>query len=168
MINPDYIPATTKQRQFALADNELQGRTIAITGATGGLGTALAKSLAHAGATVVLISRKEKKLDKLYDVLVANGAPTPAIVPIEHDKASEAAYVELAELLYREFGGLDALVHTAADLGGHLALTQSVHAWQPGVFTGSQTRSLLGRLWYIQTSRPGVHANACRRKRSSE
>ena len=128
MIDPNYQQASAAQRQFELPANALAGKNIAITGATGGLGTALSKSLAAAGATVVLVSRKEKKLEKLYDALLANGAPTPAIVPIEQDKANEAAYAELAELIYNELGGLDALIHTAADLGTPTPMTGIAHA----------------------------------------
>jgi len=127
MIDPNYTQATEIQRQFTLQKDDLRGKTIAITGATGGLGTELSKSLANAGASVVLISRNEKKLEKLYDVLIADGAATPAIVPIEQGKANEAAYQELAALIYAEFGGLDALVHTAADLGTPTPMTGISH-----------------------------------------
>lgn len=88
-----------------------------ITGATGGLGTSLSKACAAAGATLVLSSRKVRKLEQLYDALVDEGAATPAIMPIEQDKAGPGEYAALADMLEKEFGNIDALVHTCAELG---------------------------------------------------
>ena len=80
------MPSTTDQRpadlpeyqvvpgfQDALPANAMRGRVIAVTGATGGLGTALSKSLAEQGATIILLGRKMKKLEALYDVVDALG-----------------------------------------------------------------------------------------------
>ncbi|PID61486.1 MAG: hypothetical protein CSB44_06725 [Gammaproteobacteria bacterium] len=111
------IEATPDIRDFRPAREELPGRTIAITGATGGLGTALARYCAEAGATLVLIGRNEEKLEKLYDVVDSLGKATPAMLPLEQDKAGEAACAEAASLIASEIGGLDMLVHTASDGG---------------------------------------------------
>ena len=171
MIDPNYQQASAEQRQFELPANAFAGKNIAITGATGGLGTALSKSLAAAGATVVLVSRKEKKLEKLYDALLANGAPTPAIVPIEQDKANEAAYAELAELIYGEMGGLDALIHTAADLGTPTPMTAIAHAEWMRVMSVNLTsarllslamlpllkESPLGSMVFLLDNKPGAY-----------
>lgn len=106
--------ASTVQRSFELQADALAGRVIAVTGATGGLGTQLCHALAAAGATVVMIARSEKRLDALYDALITAGSATPVQVPLAQDKAAEAEYAELATLLAGELGSLDALVHTAA------------------------------------------------------
>ncbi|MFK7889840.1 MAG: SDR family NAD(P)-dependent oxidoreductase [Granulosicoccus sp.] len=114
---PNYQACTKDQSAFKLSRDSLQDKVVLVTGATGGLGTSLCKACAESGATLVLASRKEKKLEKLYDVLVDNGAPTPAILPLEQDKAGPAEYIEIAEMLEAEFGKLDAIVHTCAELG---------------------------------------------------
>ena len=44
---------------------ELAGKTVLLTGATGGLGRAMAEALAERGATLVLSSRKPQELDEL-------------------------------------------------------------------------------------------------------
>ena len=49
----------------------LADRVILITGASGGLGAPLARACAAQGATVVLHGRIERKLDALYDEVVA-------------------------------------------------------------------------------------------------
>lgn len=117
MQKPNYQPSTDLQRQYALNERCLHEKVVLITGATGGMGTCLSKACAAAGATVVLASRKVKKLEKLYDALVDSGAATPAIVPLEQDKAGPADYAGIADMLEQEFGKIDALVHTAAELG---------------------------------------------------
>jgi len=105
---PEYQPA----RQFgdALDSEALRERIVAVTGATGGLGTSLCKGLAQRGATVVMLGRKMKKLEALYDVLDQQGAATPAMAELDlasHDSEDARA---VAEMLYAEFGRLDALV----------------------------------------------------------
>ena len=52
---------------------DLAGRVIMVTGATGGLGRPLALACAAAGATVVLHGRVVRKLEALYDEIVAAG-----------------------------------------------------------------------------------------------
>lgn len=117
MQSPNYTQCTRQQRLFDLQPNDLENRVIMITGATGGFGTTLSKACASAGATVVLTGRSVKKLEKLYDVLVDSGAPQPAIVPLEQDKAGPDEYGDIADMISKELGQLDGLIHTAAELG---------------------------------------------------
>ncbi|MFK7995368.1 MAG: SDR family NAD(P)-dependent oxidoreductase [Granulosicoccus sp.] len=117
MQQPNYQPSTQTQKEFKPGEDALAGKVVLITGATGGLGTCLSIACAQAGATVALASRNEKKLEKLYDVIVDSGAEKPAIIPLQQDKAGPAEYSQLADLLTSEFGMLDALVHCSADLG---------------------------------------------------
>ena len=113
----NYQSSTPEQQAFSLSPGSLQDQVILITGATGGLGTCLSFECARAGATLVLASKSQKKLEKLYDALLDAGAPKPAIVPLRQDKAGPAEYAQLEDLLAQEFGRLDALVHCSADLG---------------------------------------------------
>ncbi len=117
MQNPNYTACQHAQKSYTLPPGCLDSKVILITGATGGLGTALSKACAEAGATVVLASRKLKKLEKLYDVIKGIGQREPAMITLEQDKAGPSEYIELADMLQSEFGALDAMVHTAADLG---------------------------------------------------
>ena len=117
MQNPNYINCSAEQKKFTLPANSLNGKVILITGSTGGLGTALSKASAEAGATVILIGRKLKKLEKLYDVVQGIGNEEPAMITLEQDKAGPNEYIEIADMLESEIGTLDAIVHTAADLG---------------------------------------------------
>jgi NAD(P)-dependent dehydrogenase (short-subunit alcohol dehydrogenase family) len=96
---------------------DLSGAVVLVTGATGGLGEALARACAAAGATVVLHARVVRRLEALYDALVATGAPEPVILPLDLAKAEASDFANVAMALESQFGRLDALVHTAVQLG---------------------------------------------------
>lgn len=95
----------------------LAGRVILVTGASGGLGGALAKACAAAGAQVVLSGRNVRKLESVYDAIVAAGSPRPSIAPLDLERADASHYGALADAVRNEFGRLDGLVHAAAALG---------------------------------------------------
>ncbi len=96
---------------------DLRGRVVLITGAGDGLGAALARGCAAAGAEVVLLGRTVRKLEAVYDAIVAAGGPEPAIYPFDLEGATPDEYAELAERVGESLGRLDALVHNAAMLG---------------------------------------------------
>lgn len=108
---------TDTQWQFALTAKALENKVFVVSGATGGLGTELSKALARRGASVVLLGRKLKKLEALYDVLTTLSSATPALVTLDQATALPENYLELGQMLANEFGQLDGLVHCAADLG---------------------------------------------------
>lgn len=95
----------------------LADRVILITGAGGGLGSALAVACAGLGARIVLSGRKVPKLEKVYDAIVAAGGPRPSIAPLDLERADATHYDALADAVRNEFGRLDGLVHAAALLG---------------------------------------------------
>jgi NAD(P)-dependent dehydrogenase (short-subunit alcohol dehydrogenase family) len=99
------------------ADRLLENRVILVTGAADGIGRALATACASRGATVILLDRNVKGLETLYDEITAAGRPEPAIYPMDLKGAIAADYRSLAEVLEKEFGRLDGLVHNAAYLG---------------------------------------------------
>lgn len=95
----------------------LKDRVILVTGAGDGIGKAAALAFAGHGATVVLVGKTTKKLEKVYDAIVAAGGPEPVLHPMNLEGATPEHYAELAEALQREFGRLDGLLHNAAWLG---------------------------------------------------
>ncbi len=96
---------------------DLHERVVFVTGATGGLGSVLARASAAAGATVVLHGRVVRKLEALYDDIVAAGNPEPVILPLDLAKATADEFGNVAQALQAQCGRLDAVVHTAALLG---------------------------------------------------
>lgn len=101
-------------RAYAPAPDRLAGRVILVTGASDGIGRAVALALAAHGATVALHGRSLKKLEKVYDTIVAAGHPKPALLPLDLEKAVAQDYDALVTGLEQEFGRLDGLLHNAS------------------------------------------------------
>src|ERR1700691_1470477 len=117
-------------KQFKADPDLLAGRVILITGAGGGLGSALARECAKAGASVILCGRHAAKLERVYDEIEKMGAPQPAIAMLDLAAATAADYDSLAATIGDEFGRLDGLVHAAALLGDRTPLEQyDVPTW---------------------------------------
>ncbi len=112
--------------------NLLHDRVILITGASDGIGKALALRCAELGARVVLHGRNKKKLEAVYDEVSAlPGAPRPTIAVMDLLTADGDAYTSLVDSLEAEFGKLDGLVHNASILGKRLSIEQYDPAeWQ--------------------------------------
>ena len=120
----------TIPRDFTSSPGLLTDRVVLITGATGGLGRALALECARAGATVILSGRNPGKLERVYDEVEALGAPQPAIVTLDLATANAVDYDGLARTIGSEFGRLDGLVHCAGSLGDRMLLEQyDVPTW---------------------------------------
>lgn len=119
-------------RNYAYSENLLHDRVILITGASDGIGRALALHAAKLGAKIIIHGRNVKKLESVYDEIEALGnAPRPSIVVLDLASAESAAYVSLAESLADEFGRLDGLVLNASILGDRFSIEQyDVETWQ--------------------------------------
>jgi len=116
---------TTDPRSYQYADDLLRDRIILITGATDGIGRALALHAAHLGAQVVLHGRNVNKLEKVYDELEAiEGAPRPSIAVVDLASANSESYISLASSIEQEFGRLDGLVLNASILGERYSIEQ--------------------------------------------
>ena len=110
----------------------LTDRIILITGATDGIGRALALRTAELGARVVLHRRNTTRLEKVYDEIEAiDGAVRPSIAVLDLATADSDAYTSLANSIEQEFGRLDGLVHNAGILGNRHSIEQYDPAeWQ--------------------------------------
>jgi NAD(P)-dependent dehydrogenase (short-subunit alcohol dehydrogenase family) len=95
----------------------LSDRVVLVTGATGGLGSPLARACAAQGAVVILHGRVVRKLEALYDEILAAGHPEPVILPLDLAKAGADDFGNVATALQGQLGRLDGIVHTAALLG---------------------------------------------------
>ena len=81
-----------------------------MTGGTRGLGLAMARGFAQAGAQVVIVSRKAEACDEVVAALRAEGARATgcACHVGQWDRLED-----LVEEVYRDFGGIDVLVNNA-------------------------------------------------------
>ena len=104
-------------KDYVAAPDSLRDRVILITGASDGIGRAVAKAAAAHGARVILHGRNVKRLEAVYDTIVNSGGSRPSIVPLDFEKAGPAQFDELIAAIEKEFGRLDGLVHNAGMLG---------------------------------------------------
>ncbi len=100
------------------------GKTALITGASRGIGAAVAKGLAAEGAHVILVARSVGGLEEVDDA-IQNAGGSSTLVPL--DLLETAAIDGLASPLYERWKKLDILVGAAATLG---KLTP-VHQYDP-------------------------------------
>lgn len=91
----------------------LAGRTALVTGASRGIGAATAKSLAEAGAHVILVARKVKALEEVEDAIHAGGG-TSTIAPL--DLMEPDSVTRLATAIAGRWQSLDVLCLAAAYL----------------------------------------------------
>src|ERR1043165_4907591 len=102
----------------------IAGSRILITGASQGIGKALAEAAAARGAKVLACARKVELLQELAEKIRAKGG---VIEIVQADITSPEDRRKLAETAERAFGGLDILVNNAgigatghfADVGSH-------------------------------------------------
>lgn len=103
-------------KTFQPAPDALKDRVILITGATDGIGKALAIAAARLGAQVIAHGRNQKKLEAVANLVTDSTAKPMALLPLDFEKAGPADYEAMADAIDNNFGRLDGLVHNAAML----------------------------------------------------
>jgi clavulanate-9-aldehyde reductase len=90
--------------------DRLAGRVALVTGASSGIGRAVAVALAREGAAVAVAARRADRLDALRAELVSLGA---RVLVLELDVSDEAACRDAVARTVAELGALDILVNNA-------------------------------------------------------
>jgi len=93
--------------RFAVAD-----QCAIVTGASSGIGRAIAEQFAAAGADVVICSREQDNVDPVAKGIADSDSPGEALA-IECDVTDREAVEALVQATVEEFGGLDILVNNA-------------------------------------------------------
>lgn len=89
----------------------LEGKVAIITGASKGIGEAIAESLASAGAKVVISSRKQDQVDEVANRITENGGEA---IGIAANVGKTEDVENLVEKTISHFGGIDILINNAA------------------------------------------------------
>lgn len=117
MVNKDFT-----QNLF-----NIEGKVALVTGATGALGSAIAKGYALQGAKVVLTGRNQEKLNKLVEEFVSEGLPCAAIAG---DPALEADAKKAVDFAVSTYGELNILAVCHGFNAPKGILEQSADEWQ--------------------------------------
>ncbi|MCK8515958.1 SDR family NAD(P)-dependent oxidoreductase [Methylonatrum kenyense] len=118
------IETLTIPDDFRPSAETLGDRVILLSGAAGGIGSAVARHCAAAGAQLILLDKAVKKLEALADEIDSADSPVPILHGMNLEGVGPADYLELATALDQQFGRLDGLVHCAAMLGELSPLSQ--------------------------------------------
>ena len=102
----------------------LNGKTALITGATGGIGAAIATTLHTAGAHVGISGRNTEKLEKLA------GELSDRVTILTADLAGAEAAQELAKRAEEQMGQIDILVNNAGLTRDNLSMRMKDEEWQ--------------------------------------
>lgn len=125
----------------------LQGKVALITGASRGIGAAVAEAYAKAGAHVVLLARGQRNLEKIDDRIKAIGG-TATLVPFDLTQIDELE--ALGPLIDQKFGKLDILVANAGILGKLTPVSHSpIKDWKDAF-----TTNVLANVQLIRTLDP--------------
>ncbi|MCG7334181.1 SDR family oxidoreductase [Sporosarcina sp. ACRSM] len=110
--------------------NRLQGKTAIVTGASSGIGAAIAKELAMEGANVVLAARRLEKLDEVKNEIteIANGKVK--IVAIQADLSVQSDVNQLVEKAQAELGNVDIFVNNAGQMRTASIRSGQVEDWE--------------------------------------
>jgi NAD(P)-dependent dehydrogenase (short-subunit alcohol dehydrogenase family) len=92
-------------------DFDLSGKVALITGASRGIGQAIAEVYAAAGAKVVLASRKQESLNEVAEIIRGSGGEA---LPIAAHTGDEEAINALVARATEAYGGIDIVVNNAA------------------------------------------------------
>jgi len=124
----------------------LTDKIILVTGAADGIGKAVTKSLSEHGATVLMLDKKARHLEKLSDEIVERGYTEPVILPIDLMEVTPETATTLAQAVHDDIGHLDGLLHNAAELGSPSPLDQyDMNYWNSVMHTNLQAPYLLTR-----------------------
>lgn len=107
---------------------QLNDKTALVTGASQGIGRAIAKALAAEGAQVCIVARRKNLLDELAAEIVAAGGKQPALVMIDVMEAD--APKRLAEAAEKALGKIDILINSAGGSKPAIHVDAPDSAWE--------------------------------------
>ncbi len=126
----------------------MDGRIVLVTGASRGLGAAVAVACAREGAQLVMVAKTRGALEEIDDQVRAAGGPGATLVAVD---LREGELVDkLGAALFERYGRLDGLVLAHAELG----LLTPVSHLKPDVLADTVTVNLLATHRLIRTLDP--------------
>lgn len=109
-------------------DLQLKDKTALVTGASQGIGRAIAKGLATEGVQTCIVARRKNLLEDLAAEIVSAGGKAPHIVVIDVMQADAA--VRLARAAEQALGSIDILINSAGGSKGMIHVDTPDQAWE--------------------------------------
>ena len=141
------LPTTALQWQaFTPEPQCLANKIILITGAADGIGKAVSIAAAKHGATVILLDKKTRHLEKVYDSINQQGFAEPVMLPFDLLETNPQTIDIILDGIMADFGHLDGLLHNAAELGSPSPMDQyDLEYWQKVMLVNLQAPYFLTR-----------------------
>lgn len=121
---------------------DLSGKTALVTGSSGGLGYAMARGLAEAGARIVLHGRNAEKLEKAQQSLNAEGHD---VAITSFDVTDESGITEALDTLEKTGRSIDILINNAGMQLRKPMVELERNEWQKVIDTNLSSAFLVGR-----------------------
>lgn len=131
-------------------DLELSGKRAIVTGASKGIGKAVARALVAEGVAVAIAARTPGPLKDAADELAADGG---TVVPIEADTGRDDSVRDLVAAAAERLGGIDILVNSAARPSGQAAPAKVLEV-DDQIFYDDVNVKVLGYLRCIREAAP--------------
>lgn len=128
---------------------DLTGKVAIITGASRGIGKAIAGELARAGCAVVVSSRRQESLDEVAAEIKAAGGRALGIAAHNGEKA---ALRQLVEQTIAQFGRLDILINNAATNPHFGSVLEADDSYWRKILDVN----LMGNIWLTQAAAPAM------------
>ena len=119
----------------------LRGRVAIVTGASRGIGRAVARRLAEAGAAVVAAARSDRADGVAADIRAAGGRSVGVSVDVTEPRLVEA----MVRTALDEYGRIDVLVNNAGIVRDQLALRMKPADWDAVIATNLTAASTCAR-----------------------
>lgn len=130
----------------------LKGRVAVVTGGTRGLGEAMVRRLAQAGASVVVTARGKSALDEIEAEVAAMGGTA---VGVQADAGSLGDGQRVIDVAVSRFGKIDILVNNAAVFPGSLAIEISEKLWDQTLDTDLKGAFFLAKFAALEMIKAG-------------
>lgn len=141
---------------LGMFENALKDKVVLVTGASQGIGAACARAYGAAGASVILCSRSEDKLQQVADAITAKNANAEVMVAAA-DLSDAKAFTEVLARVLERFGRIDVLLNNATPGGGNMS---RIEAYDPAVVEHQMAVNYYAALQAMQAVFPAMKAQA--------
>jgi short-subunit dehydrogenase len=130
---------------------DIKDKVVIVTGASAGIGLAIAHAAAQAGAKVVLAVRSADRLTQLSEELSREGCE---VMVVPTDMRQPAEVVQLIEMAVQHFGRIDVLINNAGQAVAGTVAELDLEAYRQVI-----ELNMFGPIYAMQASVPQMRAN---------